>query len=151
MYDKILWFLAGAAGTIIIAVVAWPELGPQTVAPIVAPTIVHTADEAEPRTQPIRVEVLNGCGVPQVAARLTRQARALGLDVINEGNATHFGYLHTLVIHRGGDPQQARQVATLLGIPHQIEQQTQNAFRLADVTIVIGRDFERINLFHENR
>lgn len=147
MHDKILWFLAGAAGTIIIAVVAWPELNPQPTEPI----IVHTADEVEPLTQPIRVEVLNGCGVSQVAARLTRQARVLGLDVIHEGNATHFGYLHTLVIHRGGDPQQAQQVATLLGIPHQIEQQTPNAFRLADVSIVIGRDFERINLFHENR
>lgn len=147
MRDKILWLLAGAAGTIIIAVVAWPELA----SPPIKPTTEHAVDETEPLAQPIRVEILNGCGVPQVAARLTRQARAMGLDVIHEGNAAHFGHLHTLVIHRGGDPQQAQQVAALLGIPHQIEQQTPNAFRLADVTIVIGRDFGRINLFQENR
>ncbi len=147
MRDKILWFLAGTAGTVIIAVVAWPELSSQPV----EPAIEHTADQIKSLAQPIRVEILNGCGVPQVAARLTRQARAMGLDVINEGNAAHFGYLHTLVIHRGGDPQQAQQVAALLGIPHQIEQQTPNAFRLVDVSIVIGRDFGRINLFHEDR
>lgn len=147
MRDKILWFLAGAAGTIIITVVAWPELASQPI----EPTIEHTVSEVEPLAKPIRVEILNGCGVPQVAARLTRQARTLGLDVIHEGNATHFGYLHTLVVHRGGDPQQAQQVAALLGIPHQIEQQTPNAFRLADVAIIIGRDYGRINLFRENR
>ena len=145
MHEKILWFLAGAAGTIIIAVVAWPELNSQ---PIDPPTPTQPAVEAQPLAQPIRVEVLNGCGVPQVAARLTRQARELGMDVIHEGNADHFGYLHTLVIRRGGDPEQARQVAAALGIPHIIEQQTTNAFRLADITIVIGRDFERIKLFH---
>jgi hypothetical protein len=150
MQEKILWFLAGTAGTILLAIVAWSNLKPQTVEPLTsaAPLLAVTP---EPLTTAIRVEILNGCGFPQVAARLTRRARDLGLDVIHEGNADRFDHLHTLVIHRGGDPEQARQVASVLNIPHLIEQQTQGAFRLADVVIIIGHDFRRINLFAEDR
>ncbi len=150
MQEKMLWFLAGATGTILLAMVAWPNLKSQMVEPVAsaAPPLVAAR---EPLTTAIRVEILNGCGFPQVAARLTRRARDLGLDVIHEGNADRFDHLHTLVIHRGGDPEKARQVANILGIPHLIEQQTQGAFRLADVVVIIGRDFRRINLFAEDR
>ncbi len=71
----------------------------------------------------------------------------MGLDVIHEGNADHFGYLHTLVIRRGGERQRAEQVAQALGIPHVIDQQINQDFRLADITIVIGQDYQRIDLF----
>ena len=107
------------------------------------------AAEFAPLPYSVRVEVLNGCGVSQVAARLTRKARQMGIDVIHEGNADHFGYLHTLVIRRGGDRQRAEQVAQTLGIHHLLDQQTDEPFRLADITIVIGQDYERIDLFGE--
>ena len=96
--------------------------------------------------EPIRVEVLNGCGVPQVAARLTKKSRTLGLDVIHEGNAVSFNFLHTMVIDRSGDPGKARQVASILGIPHCIQQITEDAYRLADVSIIIGRDYLQMDL-----
>ncbi len=144
MHEKILWLLAGATGTIILAIAAWPEFSSRSIDPSVAPPV---AAEPAPLPQAVRVEILNGCGVSQVAARLTRQARQVGLDVIHEGNADHFGYQHTLVIRRGGERRHAEQVAAVLGIPHLIDQQIEQDFRLADVTIIIGRDFKRINLF----
>ena len=98
---------------------------------------------------PIRVEVLNGCGIPQVAARLTKKSRALGLDVIHEGNAVSFNFLHSIVIDRSGDPEKARQVASVLGIPHCIQQITEDAYRLADVSIIIGRDYLQMNLLKD--
>ncbi len=98
---------------------------------------------------PIRVEVLNGCGIPQVAARLTKKSRALGLDVIHEGNAVSFNFLHSMVIDRSGDPEKARQVASVLGIPHCIQQITEDAYRLADVSIIIGRDYLQMNLLKD--
>ena len=101
--------------------------------------------------EPIRVEVLNGCGIPQVAARLTKKSRALGLDVIHEGNAVSFNFLHTLVIDRSGDPGKARQVASVLGIPHCIQQITEDAYRLADVSIIIGRDYLQMNLLEDSK
>ena len=94
----------------------------------------------------IRVEVLNGCGVPQVAARLTKKSRTLGLDVIHEGNAVSFNFLHTMVIGRSGSSEKADQVASVLGIGNRIQQITDDAYRLADVTVVIGRDFRQLNL-----
>ena len=146
MHEKILWFLSGATGIIILGLIAQPEFSSQPIDSSIAPTIA-----AESALLPfyVRVEVLNGCGVSQVAARLTRKARQMGIDVIHEGNADHFGYLHTLVIRRGGDRQRAEQVAQTLGIPHLVDQQTDEPFRLADITIVIGQDYERIDLFGE--
>ena len=101
--------------------------------------------------EPIRVEVLNGCGISQVAARLTKKSRGLGLDVIHEGNAVSFNFLHTMVIDRGGDPGKARQVASVLGIPHCIQQITEDAYRLADVSIIIGRDYLQMNLLEDDK
>ena len=144
VHEKILWFLSGTAGVTILAIAFWPEFSFQPIDPSPAPT---PAVVSSPLPHPIRVEVLNGCGVSQVAARLTRRARDLGLDVIHEGNADHFGYLHTLVIRRGGERQRAEQVAQALGIPHVIDQQINQDFRLADITIVIGQDYQRIDLF----
>ena len=101
--------------------------------------------------EPIRVEVLNGCGIPQVAARLTKKSRALGLDVIHEGNAVSFNFLHTLVIDRSGDPGKARQVASVLEIPHCIQQITEDVYRLADVSIIIGHDYLQMNLLEDSK
>jgi hypothetical protein len=104
-------------------------------------------------SQPVRVEVLNGCGVPQVAARLMKKARALdlGIDVIHEGNAASFNFLHTVVLDRSGDMNKALEVATALGIPNYAQQIITDSFRLADVSIIVGRDYKRLWLFNEDQ
>ena len=137
--EKILWLLASSAGIILLAAAFWqrPEAESEFSQPL--ESSLHLEG-------PIRVEILNGCGIPQVAARLTRKARSLGLDVIHEGNAESFNFLHTLVIDRSGDPGKARQVASILGIPHCIQQITEDAYRLADVSIIIGRDYLQMDL-----
>lgn len=96
--------------------------------------------------------MLNGCGVPQVAARLMKKARALGLgvDVIHEGNAESFNFLHTVVLDRSGDMDKALQVASALGIPHYAQQIVEDSYRLADVSIIVGKDFQRLWLFNES-
>ena len=93
-----------------------------------------------------RVAVLNGCGAPQVAARMTRRARALGIDVIHEGNAASFGFLESVVVDRSGDLERARGVAALLGIPHTVQQISNDPYRLEDVAVIVGRDYERLDL-----
>ncbi len=143
MQEKILWLLAAVAGIVLLVAALRQE--PEQVEK------TGQALEPSPSLQgPIRVEVLNGCGVPQIAARLTRKARALGLDVIHEGNATSFDFLHTMVIDRSGDQSKARQVAAVLGIPHCIQQITEDVFRLADVSIIIGRDYRQMNLLPDH-
>ena len=140
--ELILWGLAAVAIALLLKAAFWP----QSAAPEPAPQQEVPKPETAPQLSPIRVEILNGGGESQVAARLRKKARALGLDVIHEGNAPSFNYLHTLVVDLDGDIEQARQVADILGIPHFIQQKKENQFNLASVSIVIGRDYRRIGL-----
>ena len=136
--ERILGFVTGGAVLILLVATVWRN-------PVEEEKI--TAERpVEPLATPVRIEVLNGCGVPQIAARLTQKARALGFDVIHEGNASSFDFLHTLVIDRSGDIDKARQVALVMGIPHCIQQVVDDALRLADVSIVIGRDYRTLGL-----
>ena len=145
MPEKILWLVASAAGIVLLVAALWQEETPEQKE--------ETGKALEPSLYlqgPIRVEVLNGCGVPQVAARLTKKARSLGLDVIHEGNAINFNFLHTMVIDLSGERHKALQVASVLEIPHCIQQITEDAYRLADVSVIIGRDYRQMTLIEEN-
>ena len=140
--ELILWGLATVAIALLLKAAFWPHAA----AP--EPTSQQEVPKSEtaPQPSPIRVEILNGGGESQVAARLRKKARALGLDVIHEGNAPSFNHLYTLVVDLDGDIEQARQVADILGIPHFIQQKRESQFNLASVSIVIGRDYRRIGL-----
>jgi len=137
-----LWGLATVAIALLLKAAFWPHAA----APEPTPQQEVPKSETAPQLSPIRVEILNGGGESQVAARLRKKARALGLDVIHEGNAPSFNHLHTLVVDLDGDIEQARQVADILGIPHFIQQQKESQFSLASVSIIIGRDYRRIGL-----
>ncbi len=139
--ELILWGLAAVAIALLLKASFWPH----TAAPEPTSQQEVPKPETTPQRSPIRVEILNGGGEAQVAARLRKKARALGLDVIHEGNAPSFNHLYTLVVDLDGDIEQARQVADILGIPHFIQQQ-ESQFSLASVSIVIGRDYRRIGL-----
>ena len=147
MQERILWVLATAAISILLGSALWPHFA----APAPTPQAISAKSPAVPLPEPIRVEILNGCGVTQVAARLRNKARTLGIDVIHEGNARSFDHLHSLVIDLSGDLDQARQVADVLGIPHLIQQKQEDQFHLADVSIVIGRDYRRIGLLDDKQ
>ena len=96
--------------------------------------------------QPIRIAIFNGCGAVRLAARMTKKARSLGLDVIDEGNADSFGYSYSMAIDRAGDLDKARRVADILGIPHYIQQVSEDEFRLEEVSVIVGRDYEKLKL-----
>jgi len=136
--EKALWLLASVAGIVLLGVALRPqwESSAETPSPELA-----TAPEGS-----FRIAVLNGCGDPHVAARMTRKARARGIDVIHEGNASSFNFLESIVIDRTGDLERARGVARTLGIPHTIQQISDDAYRLEDVTVIVGRDYKRLGL-----
>ena len=107
-----------------------------------------TADIApvDPLEEAIRIAVFNGCGDSQVAARMTKRARSLGFDVIHEGNAESFNYLYSVVLDRVGDMDKARKVAARLGIPHAIQQISEDEYRLVEVSVIVGKDYKRLKL-----
>ncbi|MEW6751047.1 MAG: LytR C-terminal domain-containing protein [Candidatus Latescibacterota bacterium] len=149
MQERFLWLLAALAGVVLLLAATGRHLAQApgdsvTAGGAAVPEPVQRS--IPPPSVPIRVEVLNGCGAPNVAAQLTRRARTLGLDVIDEGNAEGFSFLESMVIDRRGNMDRARAVASALGIPNCIQQVSNDPSRLAEVSVVIGRDHERLHL-----
>lgn len=94
----------------------------------------------------IQLEVLNGCGVSGIANRFTDKLRSFGFDVVETGNFDHFNVENTKIISRSGNMEDARRIAEILGIePQHILREESPDFYL-DVTLIIGEDFESLNL-----
>jgi hypothetical protein len=110
------------------------------VAPPSAATRRRSA-EAELDRARIRVEVLNGAGVPGLADRMTGFLRSRGFDVVNYGNAPRTLGRRTEVLDRVGNPRFAREVARALpGTPIRLDS---SPGRFIDVTVIVGTDYER--------
>lgn len=100
------------------------------------------------RTPPVprmRVEVLNGCGEGGLAARAAQHLRRLGQDVVEVEDAPHAKFAESVLIDRAGKPQMTRRLAVAVGpMPVLLERLAEPA---ADVTLVLGRDWESLALF----
>ncbi len=110
---------------------------------------------AEPVLDPsafqVQVEVLNGCGERGIGQRVMRFLRARGFDVVNIDNADHFEYRETIVLDRrgkNGPSSAARAVGGALGTPNVLLQR--NDERMVDVSVVIGKDYDKL-LFHDEK
>lgn len=115
---------------------------------IIYPRIVSERVTIDPAlvSNVIQLEVLNGCGIPGMATRFTDSLREYGFDVVETGNFDHFNVERSFVISRSGQMENALRVAKAIGIPENnvlIEEATD--FYL-DVTLIIGADFESLNL-----
>ena len=141
---KALWLVGCLAGLVLLAGATWRYLesgsGRREV-PLKTPQLEG----------PIRVEVLNGCGAPKAAARLTRKARDLGIDVIHEGDAESFNFLETIVLDRRGDMSKALQVAMILGVPNYVQQIVVDSYSVSDVSVIIGHDHKELKLLEQGK
>ncbi len=96
----------------------------------------------EEKEEIIRVEVLNGCGREGIALQLAQTLREEGLDVVNIGNAQNFKYQKTLILNRSGKKELAKKVCEVIGCGEPQDSIEKQA--LVDVTVIIGRDYLRI-------
>lgn len=94
----------------------------------------------------IQLEVLNGCGISGIATRFTDRLREYGFDVVESGNFDHFNVDQSFVISRSGHLENALRVANAIGISEQNIIREESPDYYLDVTIVIGSDFESLNL-----
>ena len=92
----------------------------------------------------IQIEILNGCGIPNLARMYTDFLRDQGLDVSDSKNADHFNYIETKVLHHRGDLKRALVLTDILRIGENriIEDMDESLFY--DLTLIIGKDY--INL-----
>jgi hypothetical protein len=90
----------------------------------------------------VTVEVLNGTAVPGLAARAREVFLGYDLDVAPPRNADGEGYEYTVVIDRTGAIENARRVAAIINCTRVQSGTDGEAARTADVTVILGRDFD---------
>jgi hypothetical protein len=93
----------------------------------------------------IQLEVLNGCGEPGIANNFTNHLRNNGFDVVEVGNFERFDVEETFIISRSSSPNNARRVASALGIPTQNIIREESSDFYLDVTVVLGKDYQILN------
>jgi hypothetical protein len=111
----------------------------------VAPEPAKPEVSEEPVMQPVRVQVLNGCGAQGVAARLRDFLTRSGYDVRDVGNADRQDYRESRILDRSGNMDAARDLAKLLSIDRaRISKLTGTPSPKLDLTLIIGYDYKQM-------
>ena len=117
------------------------ETAAASLAPGIEPGSAKSAPAAAGERE-IRVQVLNGCGVPGAGSGMASVLRlAGGVDVVEIGNADQFDYESSLVLDRTGNPALAQRVAQVLDGAPVIRQRL--ASSPGEVTVIVGYDHGR--------
>ena len=115
--------------------------------PVIPPQLmVARQTYVEHPNQSIEVEVLNGCGVANLAARTTEFLRSKHFDVVFEGNMENQQYQHTLIIQRNEKVESLIKIADSFDIDYTDSthiQITPDESLCLDVTVILGADYKR--------
>ena len=106
---------------------------------------VETGDPANAAlTESARVAVLNGAGEEGLATQFSERVTALGLDVVEVGNADRMDYPSTRVIDYTGNPYTTQYLLEAMGLTQgQILFQS-NPDSEVDVALIVGYDWLEI-------
>jgi len=141
----------GVLATVVLVVVAVVVLmiaqRPEQKDPRYAFTELEAASLVESPDLRPQVEILNGCGVSNVAAQAHEYLKRLGFDVVNVENASAFDYERTLVIDRGGDKGIAIRIARFLDTENVIRQVRPEL--MLQVTVILGKDYRTLKPYGE--
>ena len=95
----------------------------------------------------IKVEILNGCGTPGIAAKFSELLRDKRVDVVRSENADHFEYEKTILIQRNENIIGMKHVAQVLGFNIENSEKVITSIDSnldVDLTLIIGKDFPSI-------
>lgn len=102
--------------------------------------------QRRPEAQPLlRLEVLNGNGVPGLAATLARSLAAGPVQLLRFGNAASFKVSRTRIEYRGPHATAARRLARQIG-PHVAVLAVDG--QGADLRLIVGRDMVEAAVLH---
>ena len=111
----------------------------------------------EPQTflPDIQVEILNGCGQQGIAKTLAEKLMSLKYDVVNTGNYLRkgkpfFEVKKTRIINQVDSDKtraKAKTLARQIGLPEESVESIPNPNPIADITIIIGQDFNSLKIF----
>jgi hypothetical protein len=120
--------------------------------------VEENTDEQVPPYTPIQkrvqVEVLNGCGVPGIAKKISDHLKDHNYDVVNSGNYLENGHAYfdvskTKIIDQIKSQEniiEANKMADLLGINENLIESYENPSPIADLTLIIGKDYNQLRL-----
>ena len=96
---------------------------------------------------PLRIEVLNGCGVSNVANKFSNNLAYHNYQVVGAENADHYNYEHTILIDLGCDKDKSiEKLRKDLGIGkddvYLLREESD-----ADVRIIVGKDYQSLKIF----
>jgi len=93
--------------------------------------------------QTFTIEVLNGTGTAGLAHTAKRGLLRLGVDVIEVGNADHFGYEESVLIARNPDTNvdMLGEIVECGNVVVQIREDS-----IVDATLILGADYRKLNL-----
>ena len=115
--------------------------------PVIPPQLmVARQTYVEHPNQSIEVEVLNGCGVANLAARTTDFLRSKHFDVVFEGNMENQQYQHTLIILRNEKVESLIKIANSFNIDYtdiSHIQITPDESLCLDITVILGADYRK--------
>ena len=115
--------------------------------PVIPPQLmVARQTYVEHPNQSIEVEVLNGCGVANLAARTTDFLRSKHFDVVFEGNMENQQYQHTLIILRNEKVESLIKIANSFNIDYTditYIQITPDESLCLDITVILGADYRK--------
>ncbi len=102
---------------------------------------------AEVEWSNIKIDVLNGCGVPRMAARTRDWLERNGYSVRTAENADRHDYAKSLIKDRSGNLNAAFKLAGALNIdPDQVDILEGAPSEVVDLTLVIGKDYKKLPL-----
>lgn len=96
---------------------------------------------AEDQLPAIKVVVLNGCGISQLASEFATHLSRKNIDVVSVGNTPRPVYDKSIIVIRKGDKQDLARLQRMTGIQRWTS--AMNEFHSADFDIIVGRDFEQ--------
>jgi hypothetical protein len=95
------------------------------------------------RNSNLRVEVLNGCGVNRLALKVTDLLREQGFNVVSIGATRSDSFPESVVLERADDGMEnARYFAKRIGCKN-VGKDVDPALYF-DITLIIGRDYQKI-------
>ena len=94
-------------------------------------------------TAQFRIEILNGTGKSGLAQTAKKELLLRGIDVIRVDNAEHFDYPKSVLIARkkGADVELLGRILECENVVEQLRDDT-----LEDATLILGRDYQKLNL-----
>ena len=101
-------------------------------------------ETSPPVTAVTRVQVLNGCGVDGLAARVAKLLRRRGYDVVDVGNTPLL--LESLIVDRVGNRDAARRLAEILGVERRNIIQQRCDYLELDLTVILGKDYKELKI-----